>query len=226
MVTNAVGANNTVNPQTPGKATDTVTITEFREASVDIGMETEYSSYINRQPLLAKRMGQAHALYVEDYLLALETGITAVGQIRDVTGSVLDADVLAGVQVLDDNKAPLEGRHYMWSSGQKSALLIKDRFTNVQFIGNRNLPVNSGKIPDLYGCECMMSLRTRRRTIGVTLRTINICWHEDAFVLAMQIKPFFNKRPLDLAVRHISAQRFGAKVYYSEMVGLVRTTDA
>jgi len=106
---------------------------------------------------------------------ALTGGNTVITGVTD-----WDASILVGLEALNDNDVPLEGRSLVVTPSCMTALMTEERFTEQQFIGDGNA-IKTGKIGQIYGVDVYMSTQ-----VGTGNTEKAFLFQRDAHVLATQ----------------------------------------
>lgn len=182
---NDKAANTPVTLQVPTATTATVTLNKHKEASFLI--EDAVRATAN-QDVMARYMEAAVipiAEQIESDLMALGTTFTtSVGTYgTDITA----ATVRSARKVLNDNKAPVDGRVLIVSDKDEIALLGDSTLQNY-FAFAQTQGVAEGSIGRLYGFD-VYSSQLVPATGTSPVNTKNIAFHPGAMILAMRGLP-------------------------------------
>ena len=170
-----------VNPQANTEGVTNITIDQHREVSFLVEDITKAQSSYDLMSIYTAKAGYAIALAVDDTLAALATGFaTNVGTYN--TAITTDV-ILNGIEQLDLNDVPLDGRAFCFRPDVKRDLLDIDRYVSTDFVSKKG--VENGKIGELYGVDTYMS--TNILIAGTS--TSNMLFHKEALALAMQKAP-------------------------------------
>lgn len=179
-------ARNSANSKVAG--TDVTAITDTAgDILVSIDNHYEYSMYI--EDIAEKQaLNSMRNFYTDDagYALAKQVDTSIITDMRtDGTGDIAsitnwDTSILQGIETLNDNDAPMDGRSLVVSPSAYTALLATDRFTEQQFIGNGNA-ISTGKVGQIYGVDVYVS-----SNVGTGSDEKGILFQKDAIVLATQ----------------------------------------
>ncbi len=166
-------------------------VTEIVDTAADISVlidkHYEYSMYIEDIAEL-QALNSMRKFYTDDagYALAKQVDTDVIADMRtNGTGDIgsitnWDTSILAGIETLNDNDAPQNGRSLIVSPSAYTALLATDRFTEQQFIGNGDA-IRTGKVGSIYGVDVYVS-----SNVGTGATEKGILFQEDALVLATQ----------------------------------------
>lgn len=123
---------------------------------------------------------------IESDLLALYTDIaTEVG----TAGTDLDAaTILAARKALNEQRAPMQGRHLIVSPKDEVALLAIDKFTKANERGDGGQALSEASLGRLFGFDTYMSQMVPV-TAGTPDSTHNIAFHGNAFMLVTRPLP-------------------------------------
>jgi len=154
---------------------------------VSIDQHYEWSMYIEDIASL-QAINSMRKFYTDDagFALAKQVDTSIITDMRtngtgDVTGITnWDTSILAGIEALNDNDAPMNGRSLIVSPSAYTQLLATDRFTEQAFIGN-GTAISTGKVGQIYGVDVYVS-----SNVGTGSTEKGILFQKDALVLATQ----------------------------------------
>lgn len=157
------------------------------DISVVIDKHYEYSMYIEDIAEL-QALNSMRKFYTDDggYSLAKQTDTDLITDMRtNGTGDIAsitnwDTSILQGIETLNDNDVPMDGRSIIVSPSAYTALLATDRFTEQQFIGDGNA-IRTGKVGQIYGVDVYVS-----SNVGTGNDEKAIMFQKDGIVLATQ----------------------------------------
>ena len=127
--------------------------------AVDLGSEVDIFSNVDNMAKLAHKAGYSVALALDDAAAAfIDDFSTALGTLAV---SLTDADVRGGKRRLDNNKAPEEGRTFLFSATQLAEFLGVEKYVNALYnkaIGSLDGAAMPGALPGrLYGFNWLVS---------------------------------------------------------------------
>ena len=176
----AINANVTANTDNAGNVT------------VSIDKHYEWSMYIEDIAEM-QALGSMRKFYTDDagFALAKQVDTDIITDMRaNGTGDIAaigttgpaswDAAILQGIESLNDNDAPQNGRSLIVSPSAYTALLATDRFTEQAFIGDGNA-IKTGKVGSIYGVDVFVSTN-----VGTGAVEKGLMFQQDALVLATQ----------------------------------------
>jgi hypothetical protein len=164
-------------------ATDTaVVIDKHFEWSTQIEDIAELQALNSMRKFYTDDAGYALAKQVDSQIITDLDGASALtGGNTVITGVTdWDASILVGLEALNDNDVPLEGRSLVVTPSCMTALMTEERFTEQQFIGDGNA-IKTGKIGQIYGVDVYMSTQ-----VGTGNTEKAFLFQRDAHVLATQ----------------------------------------
>lgn len=164
-------------------ATDTaVVIDKHFEWSTQIEDIAELQALNSMRKFYTDDAGYALAKNVDSQIITDLDGASALtGGNAVITGVTdWDASILVGLEALNDNDVPLEGRSLVVTPSCMTALMTEERFTEQQFIGDGNA-IKTGKIGQIYGVDVYMSTQ-----VGTGNTEKAFLFQRDAHVLATQ----------------------------------------
>jgi hypothetical protein len=191
----------TIHIPTPGrnaasaKAADTA-VTYITDTATDTAViinkhfewSTQIEDIVSLQALNSMRRfytddaGYALAKNVDSAIITDLDGASALTGGNAVITSVTDwdASILIGLENLNDNDVPLEGRSLIVTPSCMTALMTEERFTEQQFIGDGKA-IRTGKIGQIYGVDVYMSTQ-----VGTGNTEKAFLFQRDSHVLATQ----------------------------------------
>ena len=159
---------------------------------VSIDKHYEWSMYIEDIAEM-QALGSMRKFYTDDagFALAKQVDTDIITDMRtngtgDIAGvgstgpATWDAAILQGIESLNDNDAPQNGRSLIVSPSAYTALLATDRFTEQAFIGDGNA-IKTGKVGSIYGVDVFVSTN-----VGTGATEKGLMFQQDALVLATQ----------------------------------------
>ena len=164
-------------------ATDTaVVINKHFEWSTQIEDIAELQALTSMRKFYTDDAGYALAKNVDSQIITDLDGASALTGGNAVIASVTDwdASILVGLEALNDNDVPLEGRALIVTHSCMTALMTEERFTEQSFIGDGNA-IKTGKIGQIYGVDVYMSTQ-----VGTGNTEKAFLFQRDALVLATQ----------------------------------------
>ncbi len=192
LTTKSVGTDGAYSGQANTETYYTITIDQWREASVSMpDIVTTQAAY----PLLdiyTKKIGHALGQKVQQDLLALYSGLSK--QVGTASVPLGDDTLLNAIQILDDADVPMEDRSFVARPSERRALLKLDKFVDASKTGLAKSPALTGVFGEFYGIPAWFSM-----DVTVSSGSHNVLFHKEAFGLALQISMKIEKFRLKLA---------------------------
>ncbi|KKN68450.1 hypothetical protein LCGC14_0450860 [marine sediment metagenome] len=227
VITNRIGDLGGVTPQKENPSSVSLIINQPREATRDFPDAEDVQLSFDNQRAFVRKAGVAHGQFIEDTILALETGNT---NRIDVPTDLTDILILQAKVALDAADVPQMRRFLYVSPGQQGAILLIDKFVNIRFIGfgirPEATPTQTGFLQTIYGAEPLMGTRVRRRDVGGTVRTINFMFQEEAYAIGVQKDMTTVITREDLAKRIILWNLFGVVRTRDDHVQILQSENA
>lgn len=185
FVANDKAANSPVTLQVPTSTTTSVVLNKHKEASF---LVEDAARALANQDIMARYMEAAVvpiAEQIETDLLSLYSSFTATTgtSATDLTA----ATIRNARKILNDNKAPQEGRAMVVSDKDEIALLGDPALQNY-FAFSQTQGVKEGSIGRLYGFDLYQS-QLVPVLAGPPISTKNLAFHPGAIILAMRGLP-------------------------------------
>ena len=182
---NDKAANTPVTLQTPTATTTTVVLNKHKEASF---LVEDAARATANQDIMARYMEAAVIPLAEQ----IESDLMAVGATFTSTVGTYGTDISAATvrsarKLLNDNKAPIDGRVLVVSDKDEIALLGDSTLQNY-FAFAQQQGVAEGSIGRLYGFD-VYSSQLVPATGSAPVNTKNIAFHPGAMILAMRGLP-------------------------------------
>ena len=156
---------------------------------VTIDQHFEWSMYIEDIAEM-QALGSMRKFYTDDagFALADKVDNAVLTELKsaatnDITGATLtgwEATILSGVEALNDNNAPMNGRSLMVSPATYTKLLSEPRFSEQATIGT-GTAISTGKVGSIYGVDVFVSTN-----VGGAGVENAVMFQQDAAVLATQ----------------------------------------
>lgn len=186
--------NTQITLQSPTESENTITIDQHKEVSFLVEDITKVQADYNLLSEYTKKAGFALAEAVDTALLALYSSLTST-DVGTYGTDITDATILAALQTLDEVNAPITERYFVIKPSQKTAIAKLDKFVKADYLGKvqEATPVKVGpnsryEWGDIYGVPVFYTNQITS-TSATPTQTHNICFHKEAFALAMQQKP-------------------------------------
>lgn len=168
MASRAKSENTAITYETIAETTTTLTINADKYAAFGIETIVELQESVSLREAYRSKLGYALALQVDTDIAALVAGFTQ--NVGTLNVDPIDDNWLRALQYLDDADALEEGRYIWVSPAAKSGLLKMDKFSRVEYIGDRpaeGMPTISGILPmRIYGADVMVSTNTTADSSG------------------------------------------------------------
>jgi len=181
-------ARNAANAKTAGSDVTAITDTAA-DIVVSIDQHFEWSMYIEDIASL-QAISSMRKFYTDDagFALADKVDTTVLTELKsaatnDLTGCTTtgwDTTILSGVEALNDNNAPMNGRALMVSPATYSKLLAEPRFSEQAKLGT-GTAISTGKVGSIYGVDVYVSTN-----VGGSGVENAVMFQKDAAVLATQ----------------------------------------
>lgn len=188
---NAKSANTEVTFQSPTETKVQVSINQHYESSFLVEDRLSLQSRYDLATQYREKAGYALALQVDTGLTSQYSSLTQT--VGTGTTTLTEANVVRGIQYLDDANAPVEDRAFVVQPATMNHLRQIARFTEYQMAGpgpggSTPAPMVGGQggfVRDVYGHPVYMS--TNIQSVAGTPGIVhNLLFHRDAFVLAIQ----------------------------------------
>lgn len=145
---------------------------------------TKLQASYDLRSLLTKEISRSVAEQVDSDLTGLYSGLS-----QTVSGGTAldDADIISGIEKLDDANTPQSERFYVVDAAGMADLRGVDKFTQYQISGEKGVTVggNGGMVANVYGVDVFMS-NNIVTTGGTTVTHHSLLFHKEAFILAKQ----------------------------------------
>lgn len=171
-------------PSAATEAEFTLTVDKHFYAAKDIEDLAKVQSAYDLRGTYTEALGYGISKKIDTDILELATGFSqTVG-----TGAVAltDANLLTGIQYLDDADAPESDRSFIVKPSVKKDILGLDKF--VLYQNSNRERVNTGQIGEVYGVEVAISTNVTQ-TAGSPTTTDNLLMHKEALACAVQMAP-------------------------------------
>lgn len=170
--------------ETVAETATTITLNVWTYAAVGIEDIVKVQSQIDTQNEYQQKMGYAVAKDIDTKLATDIGGITPT--VGTLGTALSDANVLAGVQLLDNADVPESDRFFIMSPAEKVAKLALDRWSNALYIGQGNMPVKNGVLGQMYGLTLKVTTNLVKPAGG---QANNVIMHRDCLALVVQRTP-------------------------------------
>jgi len=180
--------------QTVTETETTIAVDQWKEVSFEIEDIVKVQSQYDLRSEYTSKAGYAIAQSVDTDLFGLIPSLTST-PVGVYGTDIDDAEIVAGLQVLDVEDAPLEDRFFIIAPSQKAAIMQLDKFVKADYLGEYDMPTPVKKGPnnrylwgDIYGIP---TYYTNQVPIAAAtpLETSNVMFHKEAFALALQLSP-------------------------------------
>jgi hypothetical protein len=183
---NPVSDQTEVTFQSPTETEITITLNRHYESSFVIQDKTRLQSKYDLAKIYPSRAGYAVAKQMDTDLTGLYSGLSQ--SVGDGSTNLTEANLVLGLQYLDDADAPEDDRSFVVKPAGMTDLRQIARFTEYQTTGNNKAPMvggNGGYVGNIYGVPVFMSGNIQ--TVAGTPSVVhNLLFHRDAFALAVQ----------------------------------------
>jgi hypothetical protein len=187
-------ANSDVQTQAVTETDTTITIDKWYEASFAIeDMAAVQSSYDLRSEY-SEKAGYAIAKQVDSDIFALYTSLTTT-DVGTYGVDIGDATIVSALLALNLEDMPMENRAIVIHPNQLAAIMKIDKFVKADYLGeyNQATPVKKGPNSrymwgEIYGTPVYYTNNVTT-TAGTPTQYHNLCFHKEAFALALQQAP-------------------------------------
>ena len=208
-----IGSDGSLTDSAPTETEVVLTLSSWKGVSINVPDIVMAQSKYDLPKLYAEKMGYALALIVEQDLLGQYNSLSGSYTVGTSGVDITDATLLAGIQKLDENRAPFEERELVIKPSQKKALLQIDKFVRYDSVpyAKGESPVVKGNLGNIYG----VSIHVSPEVAGPS-PTKNLLFQHDAFALAMQ---------KDVMVEKFARTAFANRIGASELYGFAILRD-
>lgn len=176
--------NTAITYETVAETAITIVLNIWSYAAVGIEDIVKVQSNVDLQNEYQMKLGYALAKDLDSKLASDFAGFSqSVGTLGT---AISDANVLAGIKLLDDADVPQDDRFFVMSPAEKVSKLALDRWSNALYIGNNNPPAKSGTLGDMYGLNLAVTTNLVKPSAGQAQCAI---FHRDALALVVQRSP-------------------------------------
>jgi len=184
LAARAKAENTAIVYETVTETATTITLNVWSYAAVGIEDIVKVQAIVDVQNEYQRKLGYAVS---KDIDTKLATDFAGFSQSVGTLGTaVSDANVLAAIKLLDDADVPQDDRFFVMTPAEKVAKLALDRWSNALYVGDRNLPVKSGVLGEMYGLTLKMTTNLVKPSAG---QANNAIFHRDALALVVQRTP-------------------------------------
>lgn len=184
MTTTAKSRGVDVVPSANTESEFTMSIDQHFYAARDIEDLAKVQANYDLRSVYTEAIGYALAKKIDTTLTTLATGFS---QTVGTAGAALtDANLLRGIQYLDDADAPESDRHFVIRPSVKKDILALDKFVLFQNVNKER--VNTGMIGEVYGIEVAVSTNVVVTDASPDVNN-NLLFHKEAIACAMQQQP-------------------------------------
>lgn len=184
MTTTAKSRGVDVVPSANTESEFTMSIDQHFYAARDIEDLAKVQANYDLRSVYTEAIGYALAKKIDTTLTTLATGFS---QTVGAAGTALtDANLLRGIQYLDDADAPESDRHFVVRPSVKKDILALDKFVLFQNVNKER--VNTGMIGEVYGIEVAVSTNVVVTDASPDVNN-NLLFHKEAIACAMQQQP-------------------------------------
>lgn len=134
-----------------------MTIDTYRYSAIMVEDIVEIQSHTSIRQEYTKELSRALARDLDLSLQAERAAIIGADSTHHITSTapISKAEILAGIEILDRERVPAEGRTLIVSPAHYASLLSIDSFVSSDYVDGR--PVTTGRIGTLYGVPVVVS---------------------------------------------------------------------
>jgi N4-gp56 family major capsid protein len=214
LTANAKVANTQVTLNGPTETKQTLTINQHYEASFVVEDFADIQSMYDMAAEYTEKAGYAIAEKMDSTLaVAMAAGFT---QTVGAFGTPLsDANILTGIQYLDDAKAPTDDRNFVVTPQGKRELLSIDKYIRYDAlgIGGEANSIRSGQIGEIYGVKVWMS-QNLVFVAGTPNQNNHLLFHKESAAIAIQksVSTEHQRKTEYLGDLYVASALWGVKV--------------
>lgn len=223
LTANSKAANTQVTLNAPTESQFTMNINRHFEASYLVEDRLKAQSKYNLMEQYSGKAGYAIGQKIDADIAGLYSGLSQ--NIGNATTKITDANLLRGIQYLDDADAPQSERYFAIKPAGLNHLRLLDKFSRFDALGFAPNPAGgagglsngngaavrrigpNGFVGFVYNVEVFMTTNLVEES-GTSDTVHNLLFHKEAFALGMQLKPRMQFQ------------------YKQEYLGTLATTDA
>jgi hypothetical protein len=184
LAARAKAENTAITYETVAETVTTIVLNIWSYSALGIEDIVKVQSQVDIQNEYQEKLGYALAKDIDSKLAADFAGFSqSVGTLGTAAS---DANVLGAIKLLDDADVPEGDRFFIMSPAEKVAKLALDRWSNALYIGQREMPVKSGMLGDMYGLNLAVTTNLVKPSAGQAQSAI---FHRDALALVVQRTP-------------------------------------
>lgn len=184
MTTTAKSRGVDVVPSANTESEFTMSIDQHFYSARDIEDLAKVQSNYDLRSVYTEAIGYALAKKIDTTLTTLATGFSQT--VGSAGTALTDANLLRGIQYLDDADAPESDRHFVVRPSVKKDILALDKFVLFQNVNKER--VNTGMIGEVYGIEVAVSTNVTVTDASPDVNN-NLLFHKEAIACAMQQQP-------------------------------------
>lgn len=192
----------------------TITINKWKGISFNVPDILASQAAYDLLKLYAEKVGYGLGLVLEDDLLALYSSLSGTYQTGTAATDITDATIRLSIEKLDNNRVPMDDRHFVVLPHSRNVFLGIDKFVrydSMPWPAGQN-PIYKGNIGQLYGVEVLITPEVT--TSGSTAQ--NLMFHRSAFGLALQ---------RDIHIEKFARTQFADRLGGSELYGVAVLRD-
>lgn len=221
LTANSKAANTQVTLNAPTESQFTMSINRHFEASYLVEDRLKAQSKYNLMEQYSGKAGLAIATRIDSDIADLYSGLSQT--VGNSTTDITDANIVRGIQYLDDANAPQSERYFVIKPAGLAHIRLIDKFSRFDSLGIApSVVVNGGLanggsvvkrigpngfVGTIYNLEVYMSTNLTEES-GTSDTIHNLLFQKEAFALGMQLKPRMQFQ------------------YKQEYLGTLATTDA
>lgn len=228
LVTSSIASNGQASFQAPQEPEVVVPLNRYFESSVAI----EYRLSLQSKYELATKYPHKMANALMDNIDTDLTGLYASASqiVGGGTSSITEANIVRGVQYLNDAKSPMKNRHFVVCPAGMNNLQQISRYTDYQTTGEKKAPQvggNNGLVGNVNGVQVHMSQNILGPASTGVPTHHNLLFHRDFATLIMQknISVMTEDRPSYFAKGYIATSLWGFALLRQDHVVDVQSKD-
>lgn len=214
LVASPIGNDGSLTDSANTEGLVTITINQWMGISFNVPDILASQAAYDLMKLYAEKVGYGLGLVVEQSLLALYAALSGTYQTGTGATDLTDATIRLSIEKLDNNRVPMDDRHFVVLPHSRNVFLGIDKFVrydSMPWPAGEN-PIYKGNIGLLYGVEILITPEVT--TSGGTAR--NLMFHRSAFGLALQ---------RDIQIEKFARTQFADRVGGSELYGVAVLRD-
>ncbi len=228
LTTSSIASNGTANFQAPQESEVVVPLNRYFESSVMIEDRLSIQSKYELATKYPEKMANALKDNIDTDLTGLYASASQI--VGGGTSSITEANIVRGVQYLNDAKAPMKNRHFVVCPAGMNNMQQISRYTDYQTTGEKKAPQvggNNGLVGNVNGVPVYMSQNILGPASTGVPTHHNLLFHRDFSTLVMQknIDTRKEERPSYFGTGYIATALWGFALLRQDHLVDVQSKD-